>query len=107
MTSFDPKRRELLKLSAVTGGAIAMGELWPENAGAAENTNTAAAQATAAPAPVDVDAARKRHRAPARTRCAHDAARCTARAPASYRVEERLRTRTVRRVHRAAWTASV
>ena len=61
MTSFDPKRRDLLKLSAVTGGALAMGELWPGIADAAEATTAAAdaatptaAQRAATPAPIDV-----------------------------------------------------
>ena len=54
MTSFDPKRRDLLKLSAVTGGALAMGELWPEGAEAAEAASAAAAQSAPAPAPVDI-----------------------------------------------------
>ncbi|HXX85656.1 MAG TPA: (2Fe-2S)-binding protein [Casimicrobiaceae bacterium] len=61
MASFDPKRRDLLKLGAVTGGALAMGELWPEMADAAEATSAAAsaatpttAQGSAAPTPIDV-----------------------------------------------------
>jgi xanthine dehydrogenase YagT iron-sulfur-binding subunit len=61
MTSFDPKRRDLLKLGAVTGGALAMGELWPETADAAEATTAAAdavtatiAQGTAPPPSIDV-----------------------------------------------------
>jgi hypothetical protein len=29
MTNFDPERRDLLKLSAVTGGALVVAELWP------------------------------------------------------------------------------
>jgi len=54
MTSFDQTRRDLLKLSAVTGGALAMGELWPGIAEAAEAASAAAAQVAPAPAPVDV-----------------------------------------------------
>ena len=54
MTSFDPKRRDLLKLSAVTGGALAMGELWPQTADAAEAASSTPAQLAPAPAPVDV-----------------------------------------------------
>ncbi len=54
MTSFDQTRRDLLKLSAVTGGALAMGELWPERAEAAEAASAAAGQGAPAPAPVDV-----------------------------------------------------
>ncbi len=54
MTSFDPKRRDLLKLSAVTGSALAMGALGPELAEAAEAPSSAAAQVGPAPAPVDV-----------------------------------------------------
>src|SRR3954464_2017656 len=54
MTSFDPKRRDLLKLSAVTGGALAMGELWPETAETAEAASATPAQVAAAAAPVDV-----------------------------------------------------
>ncbi len=54
MTSFDQTRRELLKLSAVTSGALAMGELWPGIAEAAEAASAAAAQVAPAPAPVDV-----------------------------------------------------
>src|SRR5947208_14298108 len=54
MTSFDPKRRDLLKLSAVTGGALAMGELWPQTADAAEAASATPAQVAPAPAPVEV-----------------------------------------------------
>jgi len=54
MTSFDQTRRDLLKLSALTGGALAMGELWPGIAEAAEAASAAAAQVAPAPAPVDV-----------------------------------------------------
>src|SRR5437660_902450 len=38
MSSFNPKRRDLLKLSASTGGGFAVGELWCGNAEAAEST---------------------------------------------------------------------
>jgi xanthine dehydrogenase YagT iron-sulfur-binding subunit len=54
VTNFDPKRRELLKLSAVTGGALAIGELWPSAADAAENAPVGASKPTTAPPPVDV-----------------------------------------------------
>jgi xanthine dehydrogenase YagT iron-sulfur-binding subunit len=54
MTDFDPKRRELLKLTAVSGGTVAMGELWPEAAEAAEAATAAAGQGVPAPAPIDV-----------------------------------------------------
>jgi xanthine dehydrogenase YagT iron-sulfur-binding subunit len=46
MTSFDPSRREMLKLSAMTGGAISVGDIWP---GGAE-----AAQAATEPPRIDV-----------------------------------------------------
>ena len=46
MASFDPRRRELLRLSAMTGGAISIGDIWPEAADAAE--------ATTVPAHIDV-----------------------------------------------------
>jgi xanthine dehydrogenase YagT iron-sulfur-binding subunit len=49
MTSFDPIRRELLKLTAATGGALAAGSILP---GAVPSA--AAQGATAAPAPLDV-----------------------------------------------------
>ena len=53
MTSFDPERRELLKLGVVTGSAVVVGELWP-SADAAQAA-TAAASQHAAPVPaVDV-----------------------------------------------------
>jgi len=42
--SFDAKRRELLKLNVVTGGALAMPELWP---GAEEADAVTAALASA------------------------------------------------------------
>lgn len=48
MTTFDPARRDMLKLTAVTGGALAAGPFLP---GAA---STAAAQGTAAAAPAKV-----------------------------------------------------
>jgi xanthine dehydrogenase YagT iron-sulfur-binding subunit len=57
MTTFDPTRRDLLKLSAVTGGALVMGELWPASAPAeATDAPASAASPTArtAPAPIDV-----------------------------------------------------
>lgn len=54
MTSFDPTRRELLKLSAVTGGVLAMGELWPGSAEAAEAATAAASQSASAPGPIEV-----------------------------------------------------
>jgi xanthine dehydrogenase YagT iron-sulfur-binding subunit len=53
MTNFDPKRRDLLKLTAVSGGALAMKELWPASAQAAENS-AAVMQGSAMPAPVDL-----------------------------------------------------
>ena len=46
--SFDPKRRELLKLNVVTGGALAMAELWP---GAEEADAVTAALASARESP--------------------------------------------------------
>ena len=52
MDDFDLKRRELLKLTAVTGGALAVGDLLPGVAAAAAQPPQAAA--TAAPAPLDV-----------------------------------------------------
>src|SRR5437588_12526302 len=54
MTRFDPKRRGVLKLSAATGGALAMGELWPGSGQAAEVATTAAGQAVSASQPVEV-----------------------------------------------------
>ena len=49
MTDFDPRRRDLLRLTAVTGGAVAAGPLLPEA------VSDAAAQSPApAPAMVDV-----------------------------------------------------
>jgi xanthine dehydrogenase YagT iron-sulfur-binding subunit len=49
MTRFDPARRELLKLTAVTGGALAAGPLLPGGAPSA-----AAQDAPASPAPLSV-----------------------------------------------------
>lgn len=55
MTSFDPERRELLKLGVVTGGALVVGELWPSApADAAQAPTTSASQSAAAVPPVDV-----------------------------------------------------
>jgi xanthine dehydrogenase YagT iron-sulfur-binding subunit len=54
MTSFDPKRRDLLKFSAATGGALAMGDLWPGTAEGAEGASAAAGQSVPAPSPIDV-----------------------------------------------------
>jgi xanthine dehydrogenase YagT iron-sulfur-binding subunit len=54
MTSFDPKRRDLLKFSAATGGALAMGDLWPRTAEGAEGASAAAGQSAPAPSPIDV-----------------------------------------------------
>ena len=57
MTSFDPKRRELLKLNVVTGGALAMAELWP-GAEAAEALTAALASAREAPDAAPLERAR-------------------------------------------------
>ena len=54
MTSFDPKRRDLLKLSAAAGGALATGELWPQSVEGAEASSAAALQVAPPPSPVDV-----------------------------------------------------
>ena len=56
MTSFDPERRDLLKLGVVTGGAGIVGELWSSApADAAQSASAAPSQsAAAAPVPVDV-----------------------------------------------------
>ena len=55
MTSFDPERRELLKLGVVTGSAVVVGELWPPVPADAAQAATAAAPQHAAPVPaVDV-----------------------------------------------------
>ncbi len=54
MTSFDPERRELLKLGVVTGGAIVVAGVWPSaSADAAQAASTAPSPSAAAP-PVDV-----------------------------------------------------
>jgi xanthine dehydrogenase YagT iron-sulfur-binding subunit len=54
MARFDSKRRELLKLGAVTGGALTMADLWSGSAEAAEARTAAGGQGVPAPAPVDV-----------------------------------------------------
>jgi xanthine dehydrogenase YagT iron-sulfur-binding subunit len=55
MTSFDPARREMLKLGVVTGGALVVGDLWPSPpADAAEAASAASSQGAAAVPPVDV-----------------------------------------------------
>ena len=57
MMSFDPERRHLLKLSAVSSGALAMSDLWPDDAQAAEAAATDVATAAGVPdvaVPVDV-----------------------------------------------------
>jgi xanthine dehydrogenase YagT iron-sulfur-binding subunit len=55
MTSFDPQRRELLKLGVVTGGALVVGELWRSApADAAQAATAAPSQSAAAVPPVDV-----------------------------------------------------
>jgi xanthine dehydrogenase YagT iron-sulfur-binding subunit len=54
MASFDPKRRDLLKLSAVTSGALTAAELWPGAAQAAEAGSATAGQVAPTPAPIDV-----------------------------------------------------
>ena len=55
MVSFDPKRRDLLKLSAITGGTFAMSDLWLERSNAAEAAAAETpAPAQAVPPPVDV-----------------------------------------------------
>ena len=92
----DVTRRELLALTAVTGGALVGGQLLPEVMPPA-----AAQGAQASPAPLQHRAARQRNRAAADARSAHHAARRAARAPASHRLEERLRPRSVRRLHGA------
>ena len=96
MTSSDVTRREFMEAAVVTGGALVGGQLMP---GA---ISPAAAQGPeAAPAPLDVVLQRQRNRASADARSAHHAPRRAARAPASHRLEERLRPRPVRRLHRA------
>jgi len=55
VVSFDPKRRDLLKLSAITGGTFAMSDLWLERSNAAEAAAAETpAPAQAVPPPVDV-----------------------------------------------------
>ena len=55
MTSFDPERRELLKLGVVTGSAAVVGELWPSAHAGAVQAAPAAASPYAVPVPaVDV-----------------------------------------------------
>jgi xanthine dehydrogenase YagT iron-sulfur-binding subunit len=55
MTSFDPERRELLKLGVVTGSAVVVGDLWPSVPVDAAQAATAATSQNAAPVPaVDV-----------------------------------------------------
>ena len=55
MTSFDPERRELLKLGVVTGSAAVVGELWPSAPAGAVQAAPAAASLYAVPVPaVDV-----------------------------------------------------
>ena len=57
MTSFDPTRRDLLKMTATTGAALAAGRFLTaaEPVGAAQDSAAAATQgAHAAPAPLDV-----------------------------------------------------
>src|SRR5437867_5013474 len=55
MTNFDPERRELLKLSVVTGGAAVMGELWPLASAEAAHAPSATPSQSAAAAPVPID----------------------------------------------------
>ena len=55
MTRFAPTRRELLKLGAVTGGALVMGDAWPAPADAPQAATAAASQsAEPASAPINV-----------------------------------------------------
>src|SRR5687768_6801227 len=55
MTSFDPERRDLLKLGVVTGSALLAEELWPPVAAdAAQATSAPPPQSAAAVPPVDV-----------------------------------------------------
>jgi xanthine dehydrogenase YagT iron-sulfur-binding subunit len=55
MTSFDPERRDLLKLGVVTGGAIVAGAVWPSaSADATQATSMASSPSAAAAPPVDV-----------------------------------------------------
>ena len=94
MTSSDLTRRELLELTAATGGALAGGQLL---LGAAA---PAAAQGPEAPAPLDVvlrvNGTEHRLALDPRTTLI-DALR----APAAYGLEERLRPRPVRGLHGA------
>jgi xanthine dehydrogenase YagT iron-sulfur-binding subunit len=55
MTSFDPERRELLKLGVVTGSALVVGEFWPTAPADGAQAASAAASPGAAAAPVPVD----------------------------------------------------
>ena len=55
MTRFAPTRRELLKLGAVTGSALVMGDAWPAPADAPQAATAAASQsAEPASAPINV-----------------------------------------------------
>lgn len=54
MTEFDARRRDLLKLSAVTGGVLAMQELWSDSAHAAESATAATGKGGSGPARIDV-----------------------------------------------------
>src|SRR5438874_6709514 len=54
MRRIDQKRRDLCKLSAATGGALAIGDLWPGTAAEAEAASAAAGQSAPAPSPIDV-----------------------------------------------------
>jgi xanthine dehydrogenase YagT iron-sulfur-binding subunit len=55
MTNLDPERRELLKLSVVTGGAAVMGELWLLASAEAAHAPSATPSQSAAAAPVPID----------------------------------------------------
>ena len=55
MTNFDPERRDLLKLSVVTGGALVVGDLWPSTSADAAQAASAAPSQSAAAVPVPVD----------------------------------------------------
>jgi xanthine dehydrogenase YagT iron-sulfur-binding subunit len=48
MTSFDPERREMLKLGVVTGGALVVGDLWPSPPADAAQAGSAASSQDAA-----------------------------------------------------------
>jgi xanthine dehydrogenase YagT iron-sulfur-binding subunit len=54
MTEFDPKRRDLLKIGAVTGGVLAAGELWPAAPAQAAPAASAAAMQTTQASSVDI-----------------------------------------------------